>query len=97
LGRGRPLRVPAIAVTPRDPTGAGDAFCGGFLVGLARTGDPVLAACLGTVSASFAVESVGALAALKADRDLARARLSALLAKLGRADTVDDLIARSPA
>ncbi|MBL8702347.1 MAG: carbohydrate kinase family protein [Alphaproteobacteria bacterium] len=77
-----PTAIPACEVVPRDPTGAGDAFCGGFLVGLVETGDPVLAACLGTVSAAFAVESTGALAALRADRVLARSRLAGLLAPL---------------
>jgi sugar/nucleoside kinase (ribokinase family) len=32
------VRMPAATATPVDPTGCGDAFCGGFLVGLAETG-----------------------------------------------------------
>jgi len=47
-----------------DVTGAGDAFCGGFMVGLAQTGDPVQAARMGLVSASYVIEGYGALYAL---------------------------------
>lgn len=53
--------LPALEVEEVDPTGAGDAFCGGFLAGLRQTGDPFEAALRGTVSASFAVEAPGAL------------------------------------
>ncbi|WP_291296285.1 carbohydrate kinase family protein [Elioraea sp.] len=78
-----PLAVPAVPVTPRDPTGAGDAFCGGFLAAFAATGDAVLAACCGSVSASFAVEGFGVETVLDADRPVAADRLAALLATLG--------------
>ena len=47
-----------------DVTGAGDSFCGGFMVGLARTGDPLQAAQYGAVSASLVIEGYGALYAL---------------------------------
>jgi len=47
-----------------DVTGAGDSFCGGFMVGLAKTGDPLQAARMGLVSASFVIEGYGALYAL---------------------------------
>lgn len=47
-----------------DVTGAGDSFCGGFMVGMAQSGDPLLAARMGIVSASFVVEGYGALYAL---------------------------------
>lgn len=53
--------VPAAASRVRDVTGAGDAYCGGFLVGYAEGGDPVLAARRGAVSASVTVEGLGAL------------------------------------
>jgi sugar/nucleoside kinase (ribokinase family) len=58
----REYTVPAIPVPTVDPTGAGDAFCGGFLAGLELTDDPVTAAVYGSVAASFAVESADALA-----------------------------------
>jgi ribokinase len=47
-----------------DITGAGDAFCGGFLVGLTQTQDPLKAAEMGLVSASIVLEGYGALYAL---------------------------------
>ncbi|KAL8959598.1 MAG: hypothetical protein Q9193_003568 [Seirophora villosa] len=43
-----------------DPTGAGNAFLGGFAIGLQQeTSDPVRAARYGTVAASFALEQPG--------------------------------------
>nr|OQO17112.1 hypothetical protein B0A51_16206 [Rachicladosporium sp. CCFEE 5018] len=42
-----------------DPTGAGNAFLGGFAMGWLETKDLVRAAAYGTVAASFAVEVVG--------------------------------------
>ncbi|MGI8434854.1 MAG: carbohydrate kinase family protein, partial [Nocardioidaceae bacterium] len=57
------IRVPSVTDHLVDPTGAGDAFCGGFLAGLPETGDPVEAAVLGTVSASFVCQTRGAFAA----------------------------------
>jgi len=56
---GRLTEVPAISMNVVDTTGAGDAFCGGFLAGLALGRDPVLCAAMGAVSASFAVEARG--------------------------------------
>ncbi len=55
----RPARIPAVPASVVDVTGAGNAYCGGFLVGYAETGDPVLAGRYGAVSASFAVEQFG--------------------------------------
>ena len=79
-GGARLLEVPALPVVAIDPTGAGDAFCGGFLAGLMRTGDAFAAACFGTVSASFAVEAFGPFHLLEARRDEARARLQSVAA-----------------
>ena len=73
--------VPAYLCTAVDPTGAGDAFCGGFLVGLIESGDPVEAARYGTVSASFVVEGFGSLYALQVTRREAEARLMSLRAQ----------------
>ena len=66
--KGRLTHLPAYH-QPGDPrvvdvTGAGDAFCGGFMVGLARNGDPRSAARMGAVSASAVIEGYGALYAL---------------------------------
>ncbi len=53
--------VPAYPSEVADTTGAGDAFCGGVLAGLYR-GKPFLdAVAMGTVSASYVVETFGAL------------------------------------
>lgn len=52
-------RVPAYPVQAVDPTGAGDAFCGGFLAGLSLGDDPPLAVRRGVVSASYAVATHG--------------------------------------
>jgi ribokinase len=68
-------RVPAIAEQVVDVTGAGDSFCGGFMVGYRETGDPVLAACYGAVSASFVLQGFGALYATRFSRSDALARL----------------------
>jgi ribokinase len=56
---GSAWQVPALPVALVDPTGAGDAFCGGFLAGLVATGDPLAAAGWGSASASFAIEARG--------------------------------------
>lgn len=61
-----------------DPTGAGDAFCGGFLAGYRQTYDPVQAVLHGSVSASLVVEGSGVFYALDALPGLAQARLAAL-------------------
>ena len=70
--------VPAVPVSAVDTTGAGDAYCGGFLAGLVVAGDPLDAALRGTVSASFVVEGHGAQAALGTDPSEAERRLAAL-------------------
>lgn len=61
-----------------DVTGAGDAFCGGFLAGYRQTYDPIQAVLYGSISASLVVEGSGPFFALDALPSLARARLQAL-------------------
>ena len=73
------VRMPATSADPVDPTGCGDAFCGGFLVGLAESGDLRTAMAHGAVSAAFVAEDHGAAHALTVDRREARRRLAALL------------------
>jgi sugar/nucleoside kinase (ribokinase family) len=51
--------VPALPTSLVDPTGAGNAFCGGFLAGWVQHGDLRLAGLYGAVAASFLVEQVG--------------------------------------
>ena len=54
-----PLLVPAVAVEPREPTGAGDAFRAGFLAAIACDLSLERAAQLGNLVAAFALETVG--------------------------------------
>ncbi len=58
-----------------DVTGAGNAYYGGFLVGLEKTGDILQAGLYGTVSASLVVENMGALIPLEGLKDEAERRL----------------------
>ena len=69
--------VPAYPTRVADVTGAGDAYGGGFLVGLADTGDAVEAALRGSISASLVIESRDPFYALNAHPHLAEARLGA--------------------
>lgn len=72
------IAVPVFPVQLVDPTGAGDAFCGGFLAGLVATRDPLCAVLCGTASASIAVESFGPMRLLAARRDEVLARWQTL-------------------
>lgn len=79
------VNIPAIQVDIVDVTGAGDAFCGGFIAGLMVDGDPFVAAAYGVVSASFVVETRGAIAALAAlDKKRAASRLDSILSSTRR-------------
>jgi sugar/nucleoside kinase (ribokinase family) len=51
--------IPALATQVVDPCGAGNAYCGAFLVGWVQTGDLRLAGLYGAVAASFLVEQIG--------------------------------------
>ncbi|MBN2303108.1 MAG: hypothetical protein JXQ72_01445 [Anaerolineae bacterium] len=56
----RIIAVPAVPVPEIvDQTGAGNTYCGAFLVGWLETGDLVTAAVYGAVAASFALEVTG--------------------------------------
>ena len=70
--------IPAYPSRIADPTGAGDAFCGGYLAGYIKTNDPLEAAFHGSVSASLKVEGTGPFYALDVLPGLAEARLSAI-------------------
>jgi sugar/nucleoside kinase (ribokinase family) len=70
--------VPAYPARLVNPTGAGDAFCGGFLAGYRKTFDPLQATLYGNIVASLVVEGQGAFYALEALPGLAQARLEAL-------------------
>ncbi len=70
--------IPAYPARPADPTGIGDAFCGGFLAGYRRTYDPLQATLYGNVSASLKIEGSGAFYPLSTLSGLAEARLGVL-------------------
>lgn len=74
----RRWHIPAYPARVIDVTGAGDAFCGGFLVGLSESNDVLEAGLRGSVSASLAIEGAGALYAMGAAPGLSQARLESL-------------------
>ncbi len=76
--RGAWRTVPVCPTQVVDATGAGDAYGGGFLVGLVETGDPVQAALYGTISASYIIEDYNGDVALRATRAEAEGRLREL-------------------
>jgi len=70
--------LPAYSSRVADPTGAGDAFCGGFLAGFFKTEDALQAAAYGNVSASLSMEGSGPFYPTEVLPGLAEARLNAL-------------------
>lgn len=70
--------IPAYPARLADPTGVGDAFCGGFLAGFQKTNDPLMAGVYGGVSASLKIEGSGPFYALSVLPGLAEARLHSL-------------------
>ena len=77
-GSKRRWEIPAYPARVADPTGAGDAFCGGFLAGYSRNYDPLEGVLYGNVSASLKLEGSGAFYPLDVLPGLAIARLNAL-------------------
>lgn len=74
--------VPAYPVQVMDPTGSGDAFCGGFLAGYRSSYDPLYATLTGCVSAAMVIEGTDPFFALDALPGLAKARVDALRDKV---------------
>jgi len=58
-GHPAPVHVPAVPVTVIDPTGAGNAYCGGFLAGWVQSHHLAQAGAYGSVAASFLLEQIG--------------------------------------
>ena len=58
-GCGAAQAIPPFQTEVIDPTGAGNAFCGGFLAGWVQTGNLESAGLFGVVAASFMVEQIG--------------------------------------
>ncbi|MEW6179251.1 MAG: carbohydrate kinase family protein [Chloroflexota bacterium] len=77
--------IPAYPARVVDPTGAGDAFCGGFLAGLRQTYDPLESALWGSVSASVVVEGCGPFYALDVLPGLPQMRLEKLREMVSKA------------
>ena len=77
--------IPAYPANVRSFSGAGDAFCGGFLAGYRFTYDPLEAALRGNISASFVLEGTDPFYALDCMPGLAKARLDALRDRVRRA------------
>jgi sugar/nucleoside kinase (ribokinase family) len=72
------LRIPVYETKVVDTTGAGDAYCGGFMAMLVKTGDLKKAGLAGAVSASFAIEGIGLTHMLDIDHSEALARFKKL-------------------
>jgi sugar/nucleoside kinase (ribokinase family) len=77
LPDGATREIRALNVVARDPVGAGDAFCGGFLSALVDGADWDEALARGTVAGAFAVEGTGITHLLAAQPALRDARLRA--------------------
>ncbi|PKN92071.1 MAG: hypothetical protein CVU44_15660 [Chloroflexi bacterium HGW-Chloroflexi-6] len=75
---GRRWEIPAYPTQPVDLTGAGDAFCGGFLASYAQTLDPLQATLSGNIAASLNIEGSGPFYAFDAMPGLAQARVLSL-------------------
>ncbi len=70
--------IPAYDSRLVNPTGVGDAFCGGFLAGYRQTYDPVEAALFGNIAAAVVSEGIGPYFALDVLPGLPEARLNHL-------------------
>ena len=75
---GKKWAISSYPARVKNPIGAGDAFCGGFLAGYRTTFDPVQAVLHGSVSSSLAIEGSGPFFPLQALPGLAAARLEYL-------------------
>jgi sugar/nucleoside kinase (ribokinase family) len=76
------LHVDPVTNDVVDATGAGDAFCGGFLAGFARGNDAADGALYGAVSASYALAATGPHHLVTAPIAEARERVAALRARM---------------
>ena len=77
-GGKRKYEIPAYPARVADPTGAGDAFCGGFLAGYGKNYDALEGVLHGNISASLKLEGSGAFYPMEVMPGLAEARLGAL-------------------
>jgi hypothetical protein len=70
--------IPAYPANLVNPTGVGDAFCGGFLTGYRKNYDPVESVLYGNISAAIVTEGYGTFFALDVLPGLQQARLESL-------------------
>jgi ribokinase len=83
------LHVPAYPTAAIDTTGAGDAYCGGFLAGLVLGKTVVECTAMGTVSASFIVEAHGPLTVTQPCQTELEKRLNFILSAVSTGDIED--------
>ena len=76
------FEIPSAAARAVDETGAGDAFCGGALVGFSRNKDLVEALTRAAVSASFAVQALGPAALIECDPETAEERRKSISSRI---------------
>jgi sugar/nucleoside kinase (ribokinase family) len=74
----RKWEIPAYPARVADPTGAGDAFGGGFMAGFCKNYDPLEGVLHGNVSVSLKLEGSGVFYPLDVMPGLAEARLNVL-------------------
>ena len=55
-----------------ETTGAGDAFCAGFLTGVGMGGTPIQCVTWGTACASFVIQAFGATSGMRSQREIQR-------------------------
>jgi hypothetical protein len=74
----RKWEIPAYPARIADITGAGDAFCGGFMAGYCKNYDPLEGVLYGNISASLKLEGSGPFYPMDVLPGLAEARLNVL-------------------
>lgn len=72
-------KIPIYPTQIQDTTGAGDAYCGGFMASYVQDGDLVKAGLAGAVSASFTIEGFGLNHMFKVKPQAAGQRLNELV------------------
>lgn len=80
---GNRIKVPAVWVEELvDQTGAGNAYCGGLVVGLVTMDNPRDALCRAAVSASFPLEQFGALFSVENIKEKAEKRFCSCMKEI---------------